>query len=378
MPTSVAIQKCVSYEKSLIKSRMQKCIELIGFNLDTLKGKKVLLKPNLLSASPPEKQVTTNPAFVRAAAEIALEAGASEVWVGDSPGMGNVKRCFGACGISEALKGLPVKMADFNRPASWKTPKGVLPEYVVAQEAEACDILINLPKLKTHTQMTLTCAVKNMFGLMLGLSKAKMHLVAGTDNLHFAKILVELCYLKKPDLTLVDGVTAMHGNGPGSGDPYPLELILAGVDPMAVDIVASEIVCFEKSSIPIFEASEVLGQGINDRKNICVKGESMESVQRNDFRPASEGRGFTRIPAFILRPLKDTLAIKPHWDPALCTLCKECLRICPVQVLSVEKNKIRITRKECIRCFCCQEICPAGVISARRNFVGRIIEKALR
>ncbi len=373
----VAIARCAEYDKDKLKKEMLQCIRLVDFNLKELSGKKVLLKPNLLFPAPPEKQITTNPIFVRAIAEIALESGA-KVSIGDSPAVAGTVRCLKASGLMDVLEGLPVQQIDFCTPIMVRTKGTPERNLVLSKEAIENDIIINLPKLKAHGQMYLTCSVKNMFGLMPGLSKGKMHLVSGTDNLDFAKMLVELCYIKKPALTLVDAIMAMDGNGPGSGSPYPLHIMMAGTDPMAIDLIASEIISFKREAIPIFKASEELSIGICDRNKIEVMGETIEAVKVNDFRPAVTSRGFNRIPAFIINPLKNNLSVRPYWEHNKCNLCKECMNICPVKCLEIKNKRIAINRNTCIRCLCCQEICPKGVISARRNLPGRIIERMLK
>lgn len=378
MSEKVAILRCASYDQALVNEQVAAVARLCGFDSRQLSGKKVLLKPNILFAAPPSRAVSTHPSMVRAAAEWALAAGASEVWVGDSPGFGSPRRNLRECGITGALEGLPIKIADFNKAVPLPNPGGAMPEYAVAEEAMQADFIINLPKLKTHTQMVMTCAVKNLFGLVVGFTKGRYHLQAGRDNSLFARYLVELAYLHKPAITFVDAVVAMHGNGPGSGEPFTMGLVMAGTDPMAVDATAARIIGFERSMVPMFAVAAQLNKGMQEPEQIEVLGESVESAKVAGFKPSAGGRGFAAVPAVIMKPLKEWLAIRPVIDPEKCKECLECVKMCPARVMAHQNKRITIDKKGCIRCFCCQEICPEGAIRVDRNRMGRILVKILR
>jgi uncharacterized protein (DUF362 family)/NAD-dependent dihydropyrimidine dehydrogenase PreA subunit len=373
----VAVAKCAGYQKDTLKNELLGVLALLNVKPDAFHRKKVLIKPNLLSPSRPEKAVTTHPLFVRAATEIVLDAGA-EVTLGDSPALGNLEKCLKEGGYLEALKGLPIRFGAFTMPVTVKNrPKGVKSEYVIAREAADCDLIVNLPKLKTHTLMGLTGAVKNMFGLMLGLSKARMHLETGRDTLLFARRLVDLCYLKKPFLTLVDAVIAMDGNGPAGGDPFPMGLIIAGRDPVAIDAVAADITRYPRDRMPLFEAAALAGRGVRDADHIAVVGEPPDAIKVDGFRPAMRLSPMMIVPEWIVRPIKEFISCRPVISRKQCNLCGECITICPGQVISIQKEKIRVDTEKCIRCFCCQEICPEGAIRAERKFLGKIVAKML-
>ncbi|NIQ10345.1 MAG: DUF362 domain-containing protein, partial [Gammaproteobacteria bacterium] len=109
----------------------------------------------------------------------------------------------------------------------------------IAREALEADVIINLPKLKTHQMMGYTGAVKNMFGLVVGMRKVRLHLQAGTDKAFFALMLLELAERFIPALSIMDAVVGMEGNGPGNGDPVQLGALLASASPLALDTVAT-------------------------------------------------------------------------------------------------------------------------------------------
>jgi len=374
---NVSIVKSNGYSLPGLKTDIANALSLAGFDPYSLKNKQVLLKPNLLRAVAPEKAVTTHPLFIRAIAEIALDHGA-RVAVGDSPGFGNTNQCLKGCRVIEGLKGLNVTIADFATPVTVKNERGTFKTFIIAKGVFESEAIINLPKLKTHGQMYLTGATKNMFGIVPGLLKGKKHLESGTDYSLFARMLVELCYFKKPVVSIIDGIVAMDGNGPGGGDPYDLGLIVTGTDTIAVDRICAAILGFNPENIPIFAQAKKNALGTGDLAAITVTGESIESVRVKNFRPARQGFSpLTMVPEFIANPLRNHLSFKPRVDQKKCRLCGECIAMCPVSCITNENAKIVMDYEKCIRCFCCQEICPHKAITAKRPLVGKIAAKIL-
>lgn len=373
--SKVALLPCREYDVATVKKQLAACCTLIGFDMAQLRDSSVLVKPNLLMSATPARAVTTHPVFVRAAVELILDGGAKKVVLGDSPGFGNTLRLIKETGIEEALQGLPVSYAAFNHALPLKNPGGLLKEYSVAAECLECDHIINLPKIKTHTLMGLTCAVKNLYGLVVGFTKSRYHLETGRDTARFARIVTELCYLRKPTLTLVDGIVGMDGPGPGSGDPFPIGVVLAGTDPIAIDTIVSKVTGLDPATILSFEAARVCHLGDFTPELV---GASIEATQVSGFRPAPGGRGFSALPAFLVKPLKEWLALRPVIDNARCERCLECVRICPPKAMTKPKRNILIDKKKCIRCFCCQEVCPAQAILSERNLIGRLLSSILK
>ena len=200
-------------------------------------GERVLLKPNMLSVKSPEQAVTTHPAVVRVVAELVREAG-GQVLIGDSPGIGGFQRVADKSGIARAAAESGAELVEFNDTVDLPG-SGTFRRITLARAYWEADKIINLPKLKTHEMMTMTCAVKNLFGAVVGAEKAGWHLKAGTSREQFARLLLEIYLLKKPALNIVDAIVAMEGNGPGSGDPLQVGALIAGVNPVAVDVVAA-------------------------------------------------------------------------------------------------------------------------------------------
>jgi uncharacterized protein (DUF362 family)/Pyruvate/2-oxoacid:ferredoxin oxidoreductase delta subunit len=373
--STVAIKKCASYEKKAVLEAVANCLALLGGMEKFVKrGETVLVKPNLLAPKPPEAAVTTHPEVVRAVLALIKEAGASPV-VGDSPGLGSARKAAEKSGILEVCSEMGVELIELKDLVVADNPKGrTFKKLEVAREALEANRIIDVPKLKTHAQMYLTMAVKNMFGCVPGKLKAQWHLSAGVESRHFASMLLELCMFLSPRLSIMDAVTAMEGNGPGSGDPRHLGLIFASENPVALDAVASAVVGASTDDVPLLKAAKEAGLSEAEAKNNLVLGERIEDVLVRGFKfPPLSSTNFTdRLPWFIDRPLRKALTARPHIEDGKCTLCGVCVGVCPAGVME-KTGRIQITYDRCIRCYCCQEMCPEGAISAKDGWLKRLL-----
>jgi len=236
----IVLARCDSYELSQVRTALVQLLKpLGGMGSFVMAGERILLKPNMLSVKSPEQAVTTHPVVVRAVADLVREAG-GRVMIGDSPGMGGFQRVADKSGIARAAAESGAELIEFK--ATVDLPgSGIFRRFTLARAYWEADKIINLPKLKTHEMMTMTCAVKNLFGAVVGAEKAGWHLKAGASREQFARLLLEIYLLKKPVLNIVDAIVAMEGNGPGSGDPLQVGALIAGVNPVAVDMVAGRL-----------------------------------------------------------------------------------------------------------------------------------------
>jgi uncharacterized protein (DUF362 family) len=240
-PSAVTIVKCPDYDRERLQAAVREAIELLGgMNAFVKPGDRVLIKPNLLKASPAEHAVVTHPEFIRAVIRLVHEAGARAL-VGDSPGFGELRRVCEKSGVMDVIEEEGAEIAELDEVVKVNN-HGQFHHFEIARAAHEADAVINLPKLKTHGMMTLTGAVKNLFGCVPGRRKVQWHFNAGVNRDAFARMLVELCMLIKPRLTIMDAVVGMEGNGPGSGDPRAIGLVIAGQDPVAVDVVSGSVV----------------------------------------------------------------------------------------------------------------------------------------
>lgn len=366
----VAIVKAGSYNDEQAYKDIKNAVGLLGgINRFVKKGNKVLLKPNLLSAKPPETGITTHPAVIKAVAKLVIEAGAIP-FIGDSPGgrAVNFEKVAAVTGMKQAADELGIKLVEFRNSVELSAANGgIFKKLNVAKEAVDADVIINLPKLKTHVQMFLTLGVKNMFGCIIGLQKAQWHFKAGVDRKYFAAMLLELYSLLKPSLTIVDGIVAMEGDGPGSaGKLRNLGLVFAGSDAVALDTVICNALGIKEDDLPILAAAKEKGIGITEMDKIDVLGERLKDVSIHDFiRPKMIDVMFG--PNLLKKFLMNNITSKPIEDRKMCTLCSKCIEACPTDIISIQNKRLEFNYDKCIRCFCCLEVCPEGAMQVKQG-----------
>ena len=320
------------------------------------KQEKVLLKVNLLSAKAPHKAVTTHPEFVRAVAEAVRGAG-GEPYIGDSPAglfsKRTLKKAYDRSGLENLAKAEEI-------PLNFDT--GVkqidIPEGKRLQRSPICDYglradkVIALPKLKTHSFQYLTLACKIMYGTVPGLTKAKYHAQFPRRD-SFADMLLDILTVVKPQLYIMDGIMGMQGQGPGSGDPVKMDLVLASTDSVAMDISICKILGIEPVAIPVLKRAK-------------IRGLWPETIDYPIRRPEDVGfKGF-RLPNTADHLL--TGKKPPRKRPVItdkCTACGDCESICPKGAVKVQSRMAEVTYSKCIRCFCCHEVCPEDAIILR-------------
>ena len=368
MPTEVSIVRCPDYDQKTVMSSVRRAADLLGgINAFVNPGERVLLKPNLLKARPPEAAVTTHPEVVRAVIRLVHEAGA-QAMVGDSPGIGDLRRVCERSGILAVVEQEGAVLADFDEAVTVKNA-GRFQRFEVARAAIEADAIINLPKFKTHGMTILTGAVKNLFGCIPGKRKVQWHLSSGVDHASFMGMLVELARLLKPRLTIMDSVVGMEGNGPGSGDPRTIGVIIAGQDPVAIDVVCGDIVGVAPDVLPVVRAAFAAGFGESKLENIRIRGESLSEVLVKHFLLPPREHLEWKMPEWARRALKDALTTRPVIDDHTCIRCGICQSHCPQKAIADLDNKLVINYRNCIRCFCCQEFCPSGSITVGRGWM---------
>jgi uncharacterized protein (DUF362 family)/Pyruvate/2-oxoacid:ferredoxin oxidoreductase delta subunit len=319
-------------------------------------GERVLIKPNMLAAKPPDAAVTTHPVLVQAVIEMVKACGGIPL-VGDSPGIGSARKVAARAGILTVIEETGAELVEFSESVE-RQGGGTFKRIGLARPYVEADRVINLPKLKTHEMMTMTCAVKNLFGAVVGTAKAAWHLKAGADRALFARMLVEIYLLREPDLTIVDAVVGMEGKGPGSGDPRPIGALIAGTNALAVDVIAAELVGIPKKLLYIERAAEAMGLPGTDRREITVIGDKLDRLRLRDFRLAPINDVQFGLPGFLKKLLRNHLTSRPVQNPAKCVLCGVCAEACPPRVITITGTRFTIDYQRCIRCFCCRELCP--------------------
>lgn len=374
MPTTVSIVRCSDYERGRVLAAVRSAVDLAGgMRRFVSSGDRVLIKPNLLKGRPPAAAVTTHPEIVRAVIRLVREAGGRPE-VGDSPGMGSLRRVCQKAGLQEVLEQEGVPLADFDSVAAVKGP-GRFQRFEIARAASDADVIINVPKLKTHGMTVLTGAVKNLFGCIPGRRKVQWHFNTGVDHEAFMQMLVDLSALLGPKLTVMDAVVGMEGNGPGSGDPREIGVLLAGSDPVAVDAVAAAVVNVPAGQLPVLRAARAAGTGETDLGRISLAGEALADVQVRNFRLPPHEHPEWPIPEWLRRTLKEALTTRPVIDRNACAGCGVCQGHCPQQAIGGKGKDLVVDYRTCIRCFCCQEFCPQGAITVGKGWALRLTRK---
>ncbi|UCF88155.1 MAG: DUF362 domain-containing protein, partial [bacterium] len=298
--------------------------------------------------------------------------------LGDSPGVGSLTRVLKRSRIMPVVRELGIELVPFRTPVPVAVPDGgVFRTFLLAEEATRFDLILNLPKFKTHGMMTLTLGVKNMFGLVVGAAKPGWHLQASRTAL-FADMLLDLWRSLPPGLSVLDGISAMEGNGPGSGDPLNLGVLMASPSALALDNVAGSIAGLPVNMNPVLYQAGVRGLAGAEREHVEVLGEAVEDVRRPFVLPPSAARVDFTLPAWMSQPMRKSLNSFPRLNPDLCTLCGQCAAICPTRAIELYKKPRTggvVDRDRCISCFCCQETCPERAIDIVPGRLLRVLKK---
>ncbi len=261
---SVSLLGAQTYEIDTLQRDLTTLLEPLGGMAHFVRpGDRVLLKPNLLTGSQPTKECTTRPELVYCVAKMVQAAG-GKPFLGDSPAFGSARGVAKANGLlSWANKaGVPIVEMRGKRYTieSKGNPNGEeFGHFLLSKEAMDADVVINLPKVKSHVQMTITLGVKNLFGCVPGKMKAWWHMEAGKDAQRFSAMLVETARMIAPELTIVDGIIGHEGNGPSGGEPRSLGVLAASPDVFALDRAMVEILGVLPDQVPILVESQRLG-----------------------------------------------------------------------------------------------------------------------
>ena len=249
--------------------------------------------------------------------------------------------------------------------------------FKLATALRRADILINLPKLKTHRLMRYTGAIKNLFGLVPGLDKSAFHL-RFPDNDRFGEMLVDLALAARPAYSLMDAVISMEGDGPQNGRPVETGLVIASRDPAALDWIAASAIGYDPWELSYLVDACSRGAWISGPEDIELMGLGLEEARAPGFElvPPNAGHKFftESLPAPLRRLARDATVARPFFDDAKCVRCGGCVKICPPKALAlvpdegaVGGRRIRVDYEACIRCYCCHEVCPADAISLKKR-----------
>ena len=388
--SKVALVRCFSYQQEEVEQALAKGLVLLGGFSEIFSAKttpeatglprhkittesRLVLKPNLLAKTDPDKACTTHPAVFHAVGKVLQEAGYTNLKYGDSPGnpMIKVEKVAEECGIKQAADDLGIPLGDFEH--------GTQVDFA----GRAADGIVNVCKMKTHQLERITGAVKNTFGCVFGINKGMSHAQFATAET-FAKMIADLNLLVHPVLHVMDGIMAMEGNGPQSGTPTPMNVLLLSTDPVALDAVFCHLVNLKPELVPTnvsgmeqgvgnFAEIEVLTEegSLTPEEAGAKYGNKKFNVQRSaEFRGALQ-------PVKFLAPF---LEKKPIVKKDKCVGCGICVRACPVEGKAVEVRggKAEYDYSKCIKCYCCQEMCPEEAITVKKSLLARIADRRWR
>lgn len=281
----VALLRAQSYGQPLLRENIFRLLDHSGITVAP--GTKILVKPNLLMA---HKLACTSPAVVASVCEWLLEKG-GKVTVADSPAFGTAEAVAASIGLEAALAPLALKVHGFGKPVttSIRLPGGETVKAGIAKEALECDLLFSVPRIKAHSQMRITLAVKNCYGCICGIRKALAHVRFGKSRAFFADFVAGLYASLPPVVALCDGIIAMDVTGPRNGKAFDLQLLAASASAPALDAAILAILGIPQSDIPLALALE--------RRGLAIQPGAWPLASPDDFAV----RGF-QVPA-TLKPV---------------------------------------------------------------------------
>ena len=375
----VAVLRCNDYSEDNVYRTMKAGIDLLGgIGRFADPEENILVKPNFLHSSDKSKAVTTHPSVIKSMLRLLSVSGYGKVRFGDSPAMGSCRTAAAALGLEDGVYGAHI--ADMSEAVDVPFPEGTTAKHFkFAKEVTEADAVINLCKMKTHALERITGAVKNVYGLVCGSNKAAGH-VAFPNATVFARMLTDIHKAVRPRLHVMDGIIAMEGNGPSSGDPVDMNVMLFSDDPVALDSVYCWLIDLDPLLVPTNEQGQVCGIGTcredaieavtldSEGNELILSRQELFSIYgKGDFNVARTGgpRSFLGTFSKIATKLS-----RPVIDSSRCIHCGVCVEHCPVTGGAVHFDNGRdappvYDYRKCIRCYCCQELCPAHAIKKR-------------
>lgn len=366
--TSMAKVSITKVKNEDIESAVQVGLDSVGINLNDIKS--VLIKPNFLNDLPAKTGVTTDIKVLEALIKILKAKGIENITIGEKSGFKDTDKVFEKLGV-DALKSQGVKILNFDKDEYIEVnfpEASILKQFHLPKAALEADLIISVPKIKTHAATTVTINIKNLFGFLKTTERKRAHVLGLSESL--VDLYHYLLKQNKKMISVVDGIYGLSGPlGPSIGKAIKMGLIVCGDNLLATDKVCTRLMRYNPEKVKHI----VLAGKIDNSGKIRILGEEIEAVSRKFDMPnnlskifsALEERAFNKHP-FVLNPQN-------------CTGCKECMNACPVGAINVlEKGKIIFDNKKCIDCLCCVEMCKNGVLSHKYSFPISVICKLLR
>jgi uncharacterized protein (DUF362 family)/Pyruvate/2-oxoacid:ferredoxin oxidoreductase delta subunit len=376
--SKVVLVKCDAYKIEKVRSAVRRGIDLLGgAGIFARSGEKILVKPNMLVAETPDSAVSPHPYVFQAILEEFKSTGA-KLSFGDSPAVGSPHATAQVNGFLKVAEELDVPLADFQNAETVSFPEGnIIKQFSFAKGVLEADGLISVCKLKTHALTRITGAIKNQFGCIPGVRKSEFHSILPNATV-FSRMLVDINLCLKPRLFIMDGITAMEGNGPRSGTKRQMNVILMSTDPVALDTVVCRMINLDENLVDTIVYGEKFGLG---NTNVEIAGDPLEEFITPDFNVNRAKTGKPLHGRFMPTGfLRKYVSRRPVINSDLCRRCGKCEEICPANPKAIiwDGDKTyppSYDYSRCIRCFCCQELCPFKAISTQVPLLGRIIHR---
>jgi len=370
----VSLVRCTSYEEAALLSSLQKALDLLGgIQQFVRRGQRVFVKVNHLPPpSVAERGIVTHPAFVEQVLAILLETGA-QVRVGDdiNPAQGDG---FAVSGLRQVCQKLGVKLVNLREQGFQLVSipgAEVLPTTYLARAVLEADVIVNLPKFKTHSLTVFTGAIKNIYGCLPQGLRVRYHREFQGQKFH--SVLVDLFSAVRPQLHIMDAIVGMEGDGPGNGDLRNIGLVLAGPDGVALDRVALAVAGIGPDQV--YYLKEAASRRLGSLDNVRVLGEHIDEVRIPDFKSGAVSYQIVRrwVPDFVFRAIVRQFESHPEVIVENCEGCRACEKACPVKAIRVWQGVAKINRQRCIACMCCHEACRFQAIRSRKSMIGKLI-----
>jgi uncharacterized protein (DUF362 family) len=292
---TVALTRCTDYSADKVAYCLKRQFELLGGISEFVKsGDTVLIKPNFIAPKSASHATQTHPVVIIELAKLLLDFGAKP-FVADSPAWQNTFACASRLRLDESLKKLGVPIKQLDTPQKCTVGDGNT-KVGISKSALDADVIINLPKFKSHQQLVATFAVKNMFGCVPGKRKALWHFRLGGNEQRFCGLLIDIYRHLNPALTFIDGIMTMDGPGPINGRTRPLGWLIGSTDPIACEILCAKLINRKPDEFPVIRTARQIGFGCSRIEEIHIAGDDYTDDICTDF----------ELPALI--PIRFSLA----------------------------------------------------------------------
>lgn len=376
----VVIIKCTNYERETVYEGLKRGLDYLGGIEQYVSPEElILLKPNMLRSKKVDSGCTTHPSVFEGMIRLLEEAGCDRLIYGDSPGLGAPEKVAQEVGLAEVAEAHHIPLGEFSQGESVAYPEGVATKrFELARTAIDADAIISLCKMKTHGLTRITGAIKNQLGCVYGFNKGASH-ARFPSSLKFSQMLVDLNLKLRPRLFVMDGITAMEGNGPASGTPVKMNCLLISDDPVALDATFARLVDLDPTFVPPIVAGQEMGLGTYEEDAITLLGDDFKDIFSDSFSveriPVKDE---STISLSNLRFVKNLLTRKPVLISERCIHCGICVASCPLEDKALSWKTVEGKRyphydyHKCIRCYCCQEMCPQKAIVVKTPLLGKL------